>query len=33
MRVRAPKQPPRAEELTARRQKLLESLGRFLASL
>jgi hypothetical protein len=33
MRVRAPKQPLRAEELTARRQKLLESLGRFLASL
>lgn len=33
IRVRAPKQPLRAEELTARRQKLLESLGRFLASL
>ncbi len=28
-----PKQPPRAEELTVRRQKFLESLGRFLASL
>jgi hypothetical protein len=33
MRVRALKQPLRAEELTARRQKLLESLGRFLASM
>lgn len=33
MRARARKQPPSAEELTARRQKLLESLGRFLASL
>ena len=33
MRARARNQPPSAEELTARRQKLLESLGRFLASL
>lgn len=33
MRARARKRPPSAEELTARRQKLLESLGRFLASL
>jgi hypothetical protein len=33
MRVGARKWPPGAEELTARRQKLLESLGRFLASL
>jgi hypothetical protein len=33
MRARARKLPPSAEELTARRQKLLESLGRFLASL
>jgi hypothetical protein len=32
MRVGARKRPPSAEELTARRQKLLESLGRFLAS-
>lgn len=32
MRARARKQPPSAEELTVRRQKLLESLGRFLAS-
>jgi hypothetical protein len=33
MRVGARKWPPGAGELTARRQKLLESLGRFLASL
>lgn len=33
MRARARKRPPSAEELMARRQKLLESLGRFLASL
>jgi hypothetical protein len=33
MRASVPKQPPRAEELTVRRQKFLESLGRFLASL
>jgi hypothetical protein len=33
MRARARKLPPGAEELTVRRQKLLESLGRFLASL
>jgi len=33
MRARARKQPPSAGELTVRRQKLLESLGRFLASL
>jgi hypothetical protein len=33
MRARARKLSPSAEELTARRQKLLESLGRFLASL
>jgi hypothetical protein len=33
MRARARKLPPSAEELSARRQKLLESLGRFLASL
>jgi hypothetical protein len=32
MRVDARKWPPSAEELTVRRQKLLESLGRFLAS-
>jgi hypothetical protein len=33
LRVNVPKQPPRAEDLTVRRQKFLESLGRFLASL
>ena len=33
MRARARKQPPSAGELTARRLKLLENLGRFLASL
>lgn len=33
MRARARKRLPSAKEMTARRQKLLESLGRFLASL
>jgi hypothetical protein len=33
LRASVPKQPPRAEDLTVRRQKFLESLGRFLASL
>lgn len=33
LRAGAPKEPPRAEDLTVRRQKFLESLGRFLASL
>lgn len=33
MRSPARKKPLRAEEVTARRQKLLESLGRFLASM
>jgi len=33
MRSRFPKKPLRAEDVTARRQKFLESLGRFLASM
>jgi hypothetical protein len=33
LRASVPKHPPRAEDLTVRRQKFLESLGRFLASL